>query len=167
MSDPSIPLKLPSVKLANRQLFWFGLYKIPLLFICQPKVIALNHDNTIIRIKTVWLTRNHLNSMYFGALAVGADTAGGLYAFMAGTHSKLKVSLVFKDFQAEFLRRPEDDVYFICSENQIVAAQMAACLKSGERVTKTVEVRAYDNELGRGAPLALFRLGLSLKVKKG
>jgi acyl-coenzyme A thioesterase PaaI-like protein len=158
--------KLPSLSKANRWLFWFAIAKIPLLALCFPKILVLDEKRTVIRIKTTWLTRNHLKSMYFGALAVGADTAGGCFAFMAGFHNNLKVSLVFKDFNASFHRRPESAVYFISNENELIASQLEEAIKSATRVTRPVRVDAYDHPEGEGEPLASFVLGLSLKVRK-
>ncbi len=37
-----------------------------------------------IRIPLGWRTRNHLGSMYFGALATGADLVGGLLVMEKG-----------------------------------------------------------------------------------
>ncbi len=58
--------------------------------------------------------------MYFGALAVGADLAGGLHSFYHAKRANLNVSVAFKSFQAQFLRRPESDVYFVCEEGEQV-----------------------------------------------
>ena len=54
--------------------------------------------------------------MYFGVLSVGADITGGFLAMKYIRASKSKISLIFKDFHADFLKRAEGDVHFLCSE---------------------------------------------------
>lgn len=86
----------------------------------KPKLIQLTDNEIVVRLPLTRRSRNHLHSMYFGALAVGADIAGGLHGFYHAKQAKCKVSLAFKSFQAQFLRRPESDVYFICTEGDVV-----------------------------------------------
>lgn len=58
----------------------FGFTKVPLIWLCRPKIIAINEKMVEVKIPLRKRTKNHLNSMYFGALAVGADVAGGFLA---------------------------------------------------------------------------------------
>jgi len=54
--------------------------------------------------------------MYFGVLAVGADVTGGFLAMRYIQASTSKIALIFKDFKAEFLKRAEGDVHFVCED---------------------------------------------------
>ena len=51
----------------------FGLLKAPLIWLCRPKVIEHTDEKIEMAIRLRRRTKNHLGSMYFGALAVGAD----------------------------------------------------------------------------------------------
>ena len=104
--------------------------------------------------------------MYFGALAVGADLAGGLHGFYHADLAKLKVSLAFKSFQAQFLRRPESDVYFVCTEGETVKQMIEESNASGERMNKNINIKAYTNFLSQPEEVADFILELSVKVIK-
>lgn len=142
----------------------FGWLKIPLLASVRPSVVELTDARCVVRIPLRRWTKNHLGSMYFGALAIGADCAGGLLAMEQIRRSGGKVSLVFKAFQASFLKRPESDVYFICAEGTAIRAQVRRALESQERITEPVHVQA-SVKLPDGAfePVAEFTLELSLK----
>ena len=141
----------------------FGLAKIPLLGFCTPKVVELDGDHCVVAIGLNRRTRNHLGSMYFGALAVGADCAGGLIAYRQIQLSKKKISLVFKDFQAEFLKRPEGEVHFICDQGTEIRDLVERADRSGERENLVVKIRAVVPAIDPHDPVALFRLTLSLK----
>ena len=145
-----------------------GLLKIPLLGSVRPTVVAMDAERCIIRIRLRRWTRNHLGSMYFGALAIGADCAGGLMAVELIRRRKARVALIFKSFKAEFLKRPESDVYFICEEGARIGALVDQTLASGERQTDLIRVlAAVLAPDGSYDPVARFELELSLKLTTG
>ena len=144
----------------------FGWLKIPLLASVHPSVVELSESRCVVRVPLRRWTRNHLGSMYFGALAIGADCAGGLLAMDQIKRSGGGVSLVFKSFQATFLKRPEADVYFICEQGEAIRDQVRRALASEDRITEPMSIQAAV-KLPDGAfePVAEFTLELSLKRK--
>jgi hypothetical protein len=144
----------------------FGWLKIPLLASVRPSVVELSETRCVVHVPLRRWTRNHLGSMYFGALAIGADCAGGLLAMDQIKRSGGGVSLVFKSFQAAFLKRPESDVYFICEEGAAIRDQVRRALESEERITEPMRIQAAI-KLADGSfePVADFTLELSLKRK--
>ncbi len=154
-----------SLKKANRLIWIFGLTKIPLLAICRPKIIAFDENQVVVKIRLGYFTKNHLGSMYFGAMAIGADLAGGLHAFFLGYTGKQSSGLVFKDFRADFLQRPYGDVFFKMTNGRAVLKQFEKSKQTGERITEQVMVTAYAEKDGVETPVAVFELGLSLKVR--
>jgi acyl-coenzyme A thioesterase PaaI-like protein len=153
---------LPETMVDTAMVRAFGLFKVPMILYVRPRVIESSLDRLVVRIPLTRRTRNHWGSMYFGALAIGADLCGGLLAMKHIRRSGREVSLVFKDFQAEFLRRPMSDVDFACDDGVAIAAQVADALESGERVSRPFAVCARCE--GEAEPVARFRLGLSLKL---
>ncbi|HAT2067406.1 TPA: hypothetical protein ACG2L8_002394 [Legionella pneumophila] len=147
-------------------LWFFSHFKVVLIGYLKPKLIQLTDNEIVVRLPLTRRSRNHLHSMYFGALAVGADIAGGLHGFYHAKQAKCKVSLAFKSFQAQFLRRPESDVYFICTEGEVVKKMIEESKKSGERINKPIHIKAYINYLTHPEEIADFILELSLKVIK-
>ncbi len=55
----------------------FAMTKIPLIAILRPTLLAMDKNQCVVSIPFAWLAKNHLRSMYFGALCIGADAAGG------------------------------------------------------------------------------------------
>ena len=142
----------------------FGRFKVPLIGYLKPHLISLSDSKIVIKLKLNRRSKNHLHSMYFGALAVGADLAGGLHAFYHAERSNVKLSLAFKSFQAQFLRRPEADVYFICEMGEMVKEMISDSKTTGQRVNKPLNVIAYTNYPQQPEEVAHFMLELSLKV---
>ena len=143
----------------------FGFLKIPLVFFCSPRIVEMTSDVVEIVIPLNYRTKNHLGSMYFGVQAVGADVSGGLLAMNRIMETGNKVNLVFKDFRADFLKRPEGDVHFRSEDGAKVRALVDKALQSGERETATVEiVGTCPSKLGN-EPIGRYFLTLSLKKK--
>ncbi len=156
---------LPAYFIENTFLQIFGLSKVPVLFFLQPKVMELDQQTCVIKIPLTWRSKNHLNCMYFGALAAGADCAGGFMAMKIAYEQKLPVNILFKDFKAEFLRCAEGDVYFVSEDGQAISQMMHRAAASGERQNQTVVVMAYVPSDKPQDPVARFELTLSCKRK--
>lgn len=139
----------------------FGLTQIPLLFLCSPRVISLTNQRCEVLIPLRKIVKNHLGSLYFGALAVGADTCVGLLAFEKIKQSQANIHLIFKDFKATFLKRAEGDTLFVCEEGESIQNLIDDVVRTKERAHKTIAVKAYV----RNEVVAEFELTLSLKVK--
>lgn len=141
-----------------------GWLKIPLLGSVRPSVVAWEEDRCVIRVPLRRWTRNHMNSMYFGALAIGADCAAGIMAVDLIRRRQAKVSLIFKSFHAEFLRRPESDVYFICEAGAAIRGLVERVLESDQRMAEMIPLTAaVRTPEGGYEPVARFILELSLK----
>lgn len=145
-------------------LYYFGFMKVPMIGYLHPRLFEINDEKIVIKIPLRRRSRNHLNSMYFGALAVGADLAGGLHAYYFARREKLNLSLAFKSFQAQFLRRPEGDVFFICTMGKEIEAMINDAQHSGKRITRPVQVSAFVDYPPSAEKIAEFILELSLKI---
>lgn len=154
--------KKVSLKKMQWLLFQLGFFKIPIIGFVRPKLLVLDDRESHVRIKIRRRTKNHLNSMYFGALAVGADVAAGLHAFYFAESMGYKVSFAFKGFSGEFIKRAESDVIFKITQGELVQSAIEKSAQSGERVNQEIDVIATNvsNE-----EVATFKMVVSVKVK--
>jgi len=155
---------LPERIRENLWLRLFGLAKIPLLFYVGVSIVELTPERMVVKIPLRRRNKNHLGSMYFGALCIGADVAPGAYTMYLIRKQRLPISMVFKDFQAEFLKRAEGDVHFTCEQGKEIAELVAQAAASGERVERQMDVIATVPSLS-DEPVAKFKLTISLKRK--
>lgn len=161
--DPQVPT---SVK-ATAMLHSFGLMKVPLLSSVLPVVMDLDNNHAVLKIPLYRRTKNHLGSMYFGALAIGADCVVGLLAMHYIRKKKVKgLHFSFKDFKADFLKRPMGDVHFICHAGKEIGALIDEAVKTGERMNLTVPAHAVVPSIDQNDPVAKFELTISIKFKK-
>lgn len=143
-------------------LFLLGCFKIPLVGFVRPRLVSIDDDVVSVRIKLRRRTKNHLNSMYFGALAVGADIAGGIHAFYFAELADTKVSFAFKGMKADFIKRAESDILFESHDGQLVKKTIEDSKTSGERINQSIHVVAKDEN---NDVVATFEMIISVKCK--
>ncbi|GAB4015252.1 MAG: DUF4442 domain-containing protein [Bdellovibrio sp.] len=143
----------------------FGLVKIPLIAFIGPKVERLDEQECRVVIPLRYRTKNHLGAMYFGVLCAAADISGGLLAMKLIEESGEKISLVFKDFKAEFLKRVEGDCLLVNKQGPEVKEFIKKVIASGERENMTVVVEAFVPKKLGDEVVARFELTLSLKKR--
>ncbi len=139
--------------------------RIPMILFTGPRVLALDAEGCDLEIPLTWRTRNRLiGAMYFGALCVGADLAGGLPAakLMVARYPRMK--LVFADLKAEFLKRADGDVLFRNRDGRRIVEAVERAAATGERVTIPLEVVATVPGKHGDEPVARFTMSLSLKL---
>ena len=78
----------------NLFIWFFGLTKVRLILFCRPKIVDINDDEVILCIPLNRQTRNHVNSMYIGAMTVGADLVTGITAMLNIRESKRNIVLM-------------------------------------------------------------------------
>lgn len=143
---------------------WIGFTRIPLLFYVGVSVVEISPERMVVRIPLRRRTKNHLGSMYFGALCAGADCAAGAFAMYLIRRQPEKIALIFKDFEAQFIKRAEGDVHFCCDQGREIAELVAQAAALGTRVERQFEVVATVPSLS-DEPVARFKLTLSLKKR--
>jgi acyl-coenzyme A thioesterase PaaI-like protein len=139
--------------------------QIPVLLFLGPRVLALDDEGCAVEIPLGWRSRNHLGSMYLGALCAGADVASGLVAAKLIRERHRSVRIVFADLKAEFLKRADGDVVFRCRDGRSIAEAVRRADETGERFTVPTEVVATVPKKYGDEPVARFTMGLSLKRK--
>lgn len=155
---------MTDLHIANALLNTFAQAHVPLIKLCEPSIVAIDDTQLIVNVPLQALTKNHLNSMYFGALAIGADVAGGFHAMYMAKQRGLTLSLAFKSFKASFLKRPEADVHFVSSQGEMIATLLDDATLSGERHHQIIDIAAYCPSQFGDEAVARFELELSIKV---
>ena len=137
--------------------------KIPLIGFCSPKVIEASDQRTILKVNLGFRTKNHLGAMYFGALAIGSELCIAMLAVKKIKESGERIDFLFKDYQADFLKRAEGDVHFICDEAQVIVDQINEAKNSSERINRTMTAYAIVPSVSVTEKVATFALTLSVK----
>jgi hypothetical protein len=141
----------------------WSFWNVPLLYSMKPKVINLNDNECTVCIPLRRKTKNHVQSLYLGALAGGADAAAGLLGGFHIHKSKQSIRFLFKDMNAEFFKRAEGDTYFYCTDGQKIKALVEKSQQTQKNQKDTVTVHAKCPKISDDI-VASFRMTISLKM---
>lgn len=141
----------------------FGLMKMPLLAFLTPIIETYTEERVVVKIRLDYRSRNHLRSMYFGALVIGAELSIAALAATKINEQKLRVDFIFKDFQAEFLRRADNDVLFVFDDAARAHALIDRAATTTERLEETFS--GYACLVSSVDPIMRYRLTLSVKSR--
>ena len=133
--------------------------KLPMIAYCRPDVQHLSSKAAQVYIPLRRRTKNHFKSMYFGALSVGADFTAGLLVMHIIKKNNSNARLLFKNFEANFLKRADSGVSFLCSDHSVIEDAVLKNLKSRERVNFKIRVQAITDR----DKVADFTLTTSIK----
>lgn len=143
----------------------FALWNVPLIAFVRPRILEVNSESLRMLIPLRRRTKNHLGSMYFGSLMIGADVAAAYYAVKLISQSREKIDFVFKSSEGRFLKRPTADVVFICNQGQDIQRLVDRAIATGERVDTELTVFATVPSLSPEV-VAEMTMVLSLKKRK-
>ena len=143
----------------------WGFLKVPMIAWLRPVVVEFSEDAVAIDLPLFRRSKNHLNSLYFGALCVGADVAGGLLAMHAIENKKLPINLVFSDLSVKFLKRATAKTRFTCRDGQKIKTLIDSAMAGTERVSTTVTITATCPSVSTNDTVAEFLLTISMKKR--
>lgn len=162
--------KWDTLNQTEKWLYMFSMRKIPMLLYLTPKVPFLDGDHCQITIPYGYRSKNHLNSLYFGAFCVGADLCVGLLAMhhirkAKKSHPEVILNFLFKDFHAMFTKRAEASTHFVCKDGAKIMECVNNAISHGKREEYEASVQAFVGDTLQ-MPVGEFRLTLSVKQKK-
>jgi hypothetical protein len=149
------------IKRVRRLFFLLKTFKIPLIGYTGCKIVDLNEQACSVMIKLKRRTKNHLNSMYFGSLSVGADVAAGMLVFYHFELEKATPHFSFKSMNGQFFKRAESDVVFTCTDGLKTKDLVLKAKSTGERQEQVLIVDAHNTQQEL---VAQFEMLVSVKL---
>lgn len=147
------------------ELWLFGALKVPMIFYLRPRVEELGDERAIVRVPLSRRARNHLGSMYFGALTTAADMVPGMMAVTLGRKHGRRVSFAFRDCEVQFTRRALGDVRFLCGDAKALEDAILESIQDRERKQVRMRVSATCRGKGRDEQVAEFAMTLSVRAE--
>jgi len=138
---------------------------VPMIDFTQLNIMQIDESKCIIKVPFTPQNKNHVNSMYFGAITIGTEVSAGILAYHYLDLYGLEPLLVFKDISGDFLRRAEGDVYFICEDAQIISAAIKEMIETKGRINVTAKVIGVT-DLGKlDEKISDFKITISIKYQ--
>lgn len=136
-----------------------------MILFCRPKIVEITDEKCVIKIPLKRRVKNHVNSMYIGALTIGADLTSGFLAMRHIETSGKNIILIFKDMHADYLKLVQGDAFFTCNDGDKVKQAVQIAAETGERQNIPVDITVTVPSDLADEPAAKYTLTLSIKDK--
>lgn len=150
----------------NMFLKTYTFLKIPLIYSISPEMLFVDSKESHLRVPLKRKTKNHLNVMYFGAIAIGAELCIAMVAVKKIVDSKKRIDFLFKDFKANFIKRVDGDIVFVFRDVESVAQLVTEAMSTSERINKNLKAVAYVPTTSTSEIVGEFELTMTVKSRE-
>ena len=103
------------------------------------------------------------NSMYLGALDVGADCVAGFFPAKFMFETGYRIPPIIKSSTVEYFKRVTSEAHFSCEDGKALYDVCKQAVTNGKRIERTVVITATAPSEFGVEPVATFTYLLSLK----
>ncbi len=140
----------------------FLLFKLPSAFITGVRVVLLDEEKSVIKVKHRWINQNPFKSMFWAVQGMAAEFATGILMVREIQNSGKKISMLVTNMDATFTKKATGMIRFECNQAALIreTIQKAIDTKEGQTVVLTSE--GFNEE---GISVSKFNFEWSVKVK--
>lgn len=121
-------------------LFRIGVMSIPMVGYIRPRLVQLSQDKVVVRVNLSRRTKNAYNSLFLGAIAVGADCVAGLFPMKFMFETGHRTIPIMKSAGAEYYKRISTYAHFTCTQGIELFDLCNQVVLTGERLETTIVV---------------------------
>lgn len=125
------------------------------------RVVCSDEREAVVALPYGWRSQNPFRSIYFAAQCAAAELSTGLLG-LAALQGRPPVSMLVLGIEAEFLKKADQTLRFVCSEGEKARAAVEKTLENGQPQQLRMESVGY---LPDGTEAARVRITWSFKRK--
>ena len=151
------------MKFTPRKVNLFNLVKLPLAYLGGVRVRTITDTEVVVSIKHRWMNQNPFRSMFWAAQGMAAEMPTGVLVMKAIDDSKVKVSMLVTQQEAQFFKKATGRILFSCKGGNEIREAIQESIKTGEG---QVIVLTSEGKNKDGVVVSRFQFHWSLRVKK-
>jgi len=122
----------------------FFIKRMPLGLLAKLRVDKIDDQGAVVSLPFNSINKNPFKSLYFGAQAMAAELSTGVLAMDAVISSKLNISMLVFEMQANFTKKAVSRVKFECNQGADIRNAIEKCIKTNEGVVVKVKTVGTD-----------------------
>ena len=149
--------------LSASKLNLFLLTKLPSAFLCGVRVLRIDPENCVTKVRHKWINQNPFNSLYFAVQAMAAELSTGALVIHHIADSKMPVSMLVARNKSEFVKKATGKIEFSCSDGAAIKAAIDEAIQTKSGVT------CWARSIGtneKGEVVATFDFEWTLKLRE-
>ncbi len=141
----TMPAQSPSLPSVYRHLFpVFLLFKLPLAWMAGLRLDVLEGGRCVVRMRHGFWNRNPFGSMYFAAMAMGAEMSTGLPAYVYLRQNQKNASLLLAGMEAVYHKKAVGRLTFEFEDGGDLIPCLEALVQSGDTCRTVLVSRCYN-----------------------
>lgn len=122
----------------------FFIKRMPLGLLAKLRVDRIDNQGAVVSLPFNSINKNPFKSLYFGAQAMAAELSTGVLAMDAVMSSKMNISMLVFEMQANFTKKAISRVSFECRQGEEIRNAVEECIATGEGVVVKVKTVGTD-----------------------
>jgi len=151
------------MKFTPRKVNLFNLVKLPLAYLGGVRVCDITDTEVVVSIKHRWMNQNPFKSMFWAAQGMAAEMPTGVLVMKAIYDSKVKVSMLVTQQEAQFFKKATGRILFSCKCGNEIREAIDESIKTGEG---QVVILTSEGKNEDGVVVSKFQFHWSLRVKQ-
>lgn len=140
----------------------FLLFKLPSAFITGVRVVLLDEEKSVIKVKHRWINQNPFKSMFWAVQGMAAELATGALMIGKIQDTGQRISMLVTANRATFTKKATGRITFTCDGGDQIDAVLQTAIATGEGQTLTLTAVGVNTE---GITVATFHFEWSIKRK--
>jgi hypothetical protein len=141
----STDFKQPRLGPAYRFLFpIYLLFQLPLAWVAGLRLVSLEQGRCVVRMRHRFWNKNPFGSMYFAAMAMGAEMSTGLPAYVFLRQNRKSVSLLLAGMEADYHKKAVGRLTFEFEDQGELLQALGNLKRSGDACRIVLVSRCYD-----------------------
>lgn len=155
-------MKIQSMKITPKKINTFMMLKLPLAYLAGVRVLAIENNKSVVKIKHKWINQNPFKSMFWAAQGMAAELSTGVLVMKAIENNGEKVSMLVTQQRAGFYKKTTGKILFTCEASISLENIINQSKKDKEGKTIALIAKGTNED---GVVVAEFTFEWSLKVK--
>lgn len=150
------------MKLSPAKLNKYLMFKLPSAWLTGVRVVSIDYDQCMVRVKHRWINQNPFNSMYFAVQAMAAELSTGALVMNHIQTSERKISMLVAQNRSVFKKKATGRIQFICNDGNLISGAITKAISTGEGQTFWMRSRGIDEN---GIEVSAFEFEWTIKLK--
>uniref|UniRef100_UPI00404B47CE DUF4442 domain-containing protein n=1 Tax=Flavobacterium sp. TaxID=239 RepID=UPI00404B47CE len=141
----------------------FLFFKLPSAFWCGVRVLTIDNNHCVVKVKHRWINQNPFKSMYFAVQAMAAELSTGALVMLYIKKSGKNISMLVANNQANFSKKATGKITFTCVDGAQLQNAIEEAVETGNGQTFWLESKGIDE---KGDCVSTFKFEWTIKIKK-
>lgn len=150
------------MKFTPRKINSFLLFKLPAAYLTGVRVVSLEADTVVVRVRHRWINQNPYKSLFWAVQGMASELTTGVLVMREIVSSGRKISMLVTSVNGKFTKKATGKIRFVSNDGKLIRAAIQKSVETGEGQVVLMTSEGVNEE---GVSVSKFEYEWSIKVK--